>query len=270
MSFSAGIIEKWLLTGKAIYRSASVGGAGLVRLKVPIGKTFIITKIELCPIFNAFDDSYTFQNPMISYQSMQQNLVLAIERLQFQLVFYNSKNTNHYNIRPKYQVNNYVAASGNSMVDYISPSYIFEKEVINTFYIVEDDSWLYLKFFDFAGNADTRFSVYQDQYQSFLTGSQNWNPTNNFGYNGADKDIATWRLASPNTDYTYTPTGQDNQYIIDNFILPNSSVYTHFLVPYQQIQQFIPIDPFMMYSIPFYNVEYIEINNRLSTTGLDI
>ena len=77
-------------------------------------------------------------------------------------------------------------------------------------------------------------------------------------------------MNSPNSDFTYTPTGQDNQYIIDQFILPNLSTVSHFLHPYGLTGVFYPIDSEYLYSIPFYNIEYIEINNRLSTTGLDI
>jgi len=267
MGFSASIIEKWLLTGKAVYRNASVGGAGLVRLKVPVGKTFIITKIELLPIINALDQSETYIKNEIAFEAVPGNISALIERLQFQLLFYNNRNVNHYNIRPKFSLIN---TTNSLQAPEIQSSYTFEKEIFNTFYIVEDDSWLYLKYFDFNEVPSEQFSVYQDQYSTFLTGSQNWNPSNNFGYNPSNIDIANWRLGSPNGDYSYNPTGQDNQYIIDQFILPNSSNNSHFFLPYPNIQQFYLIEPYLLYSIPFYNIEYIEINNRLSTTGLDI
>lgn len=269
MGFSASIIEKWLLTGKALYRNASIGGAGLCRLKVPIGKTFIITKIEMLPIMNILNsnEDYAFRNTFVKHNDLQ-DFTEIIKRVQFQLLFYNSRNVNHYNIRPKITLSVDYQGAGNTTV----PSLTAEKEIINTFYVVEEDSWLYLKYFDFGLEApfsDT-FKVYQDPYNNTLTGSQNWNPSNNFGYNLSDIDIATWRMSSPNADFTYTPTGQDNQYIIDQFILPNLSVNTHFLPPYTNTGIFYPIDSEFIYSIPFYNIEYVEINNRLSTTGLDI
>jgi hypothetical protein len=269
MGFSASIIEKWLLTGKAMYRNASIGGAGLCRLKVPIGKTFIITKIEMLPIINILNSGETFATRQTFDKTVfSQDFDKIIERLQFQLLFYNSRNVNHYNIRPKITLTN----NADAVDTYTFPSITAEKEVFSTFYVVEEDCWLYLKYFDFGQEepfTDT-FKVYQEIYSNILTGSQNWNPSNNFGYNLTDQDIATWRMSAPNGDFTYTPTGQDNQYIIDQFILPNLSVNSHFLPPYPASGIFYPIDAEYLYSIPFYNVEYIEINNRLSTTGLDI
>jgi hypothetical protein len=269
MGFSASIVEKWLLTGKAMYRNASIGGAGLCRLKVPIGKTFIITKIELLPIINILNSAETFADrETLVNDVLNQNLSIISDRLQFQLLFYNSRNVNHYNIRPKITLN----CKDEAGDAHTFPSITAEKEVFSTFYVVEEDCWLYLKYFDFGSEdpfADT-FKVFQETLANTLTGSQNWNPSNNFGYNLADTDIGTWRMSSPNSDYTYTPTGQDNQFIIDQFILPNLSTNSHFLPPYGTNGVFIPIDSELLYSIPFYNVEYIEINNRLSTTGLDI
>jgi hypothetical protein len=269
MGFSASIVEKWLLTGKAMYRNASIGGAGLCRLKVPIGKTFIITKIEMLPIINILNSAETFASrPTFTKTVVNQDFTKIIERLQFQLLFYNSRNVNHYNIRPKITLK----TKADDIDTYTYPSITAEKEIFSTFYVVEEDCWLYLKYFDFGTETpfpDT-FKVFQETLANTLTGSQNWNPSNNFGYNLADTDIGTWRMSSPNSDYTYTPTGQDNQFIIDQFILPNLSTNSHFLPPYTTNGIFIPIDSEFLYSIPFYNVEYIEINNRLSTTGLDI
>lgn len=269
MGFSASIIEKWLLTGKAMYRNASIGGAGLARLKVPIGKTFIITKIELLPIINCISQNELFSKSKTFIESVpNQTFELISERLQFQLLFYNSRNVNHYNIRPKISLISDIKGQD----QHTHPAITADKEIFNTFYVVEDDCWLYLKFFDFGKEEpypDT-FKIYQDAYVNFLTGSQNWNPSNNFGYNGIDVDIATYRMSSPNADYTYTPTGQDNQYIIDQFILPNPSAISHFYPPYSSTAVFELLDSEYLFSIPFYNIEYIEINNRLSTTGLDI
>jgi hypothetical protein len=269
MGFSASIIEKWLLTGKALYRNASIGGAGLCRLKVPIGKTFIITKIEMLPIINIINQNENFADRQTFIESVaNQNFSLISERLQFQLLFYNSRNVNHYNIRPKISLTADLQGANN----HTHPGITAEKEIFNTFYVVEDDCWFYLKYLDFGAEepfADT-FKIYQDLYSNTLTGSQNWNPSNNFGYNLTDIDIATWRMNSPNADYSYTPTGQDNQYIIDQFILPNLSTNSHFLPPATATGIFLPIDSEFIYSIPFYNIEYVEINNRLSTTGLDI
>jgi hypothetical protein len=269
MGFSASIIEKWLLTGKAMYRNASIGGAGLCRLKVPIGKTFIITKIEMLPFINLINGAGYFADRKTFVETISnQSLQLISERLQFQLLFYNSKNVNHYNIRPKISITNDLRGQD----QHTHPSITAEKEIFNTFFVVEDDCWFYLKFFDFGQEepfTDT-FKVYQETYSNILTGSQNWNPSNNFGYNFSDVDIANWRMSAPNGDFSYTPTGQDNQFIIDQFILPNLSVNSHFLPPYAFTGIFYPIDSEYLYSIPFYNIEYIEINNRLSTTGLDI
>lgn len=265
MGFSASIIEKWLLTGKAVYRSASIGGAGLARLRVPVGKTFIITKIEILPFLNILYPDSLANSETFTNHVGNDGLDDIITRAQFQLLFYNNRNCNHYNIRTKFTI-----LADEQGTKRTSPSLTSEKEIINTFYVVEDDCFLYLKYFDWSAESNpTHFSTYVDTYNAFMSGSQNWNPTNNFGYNANDEDISVYRLQSPNGDYTYVPTGQDNQYIIDQFILPNANNFTHFLPPHAP-GIFTPLNPQYLFSIPFYNIEYIEINNRLSTTGLDI
>ena len=251
-----------------MYRNASIGGAGLCRLKVPIGKTFIITKIQMLPIMNIVDQTSTFGLKNTFVEPLTQDFREIFKRIQFQLLFYNNKNVNHYNIKPKITLT--CDEKGGNVVTH--PAITAENEYFNTFYVVEDDCWFYLKYFDFGEpeNLNNTFKIYEDVYSNTLSGSQNWNPSNNFGYNFTDQDIATWRMNSPNSDFTYTPTGQDNQYIIDQFILPNPSTASHFLPPFPTIGIFDPFETVYIYSIPFYNIEYIEINNRLSTTGLDI
>ncbi len=68
---SGPILEELLLSQKAVYRNISVGGAGLVQVRVPEGKTWIITKIHILPFINvitpdsAFADATTFEQEIL-------------------------------------------------------------------------------------------------------------------------------------------------------------------------------------------------------------
>jgi len=264
------ILEEWLLNGKATYKNLACGGAGLTQIPVPEGKTFIITKIEILPFSNSWNDSNSLIANRSFYDFLQQDLGGFIQRLQYQLLFWNNSVNNTYNIRDKFGIN--TATKNNDT--HTAPSAYFTGHSIDTFTIIETNSWLYLKFLDVIGNPAT---LYQDSYTNIFNGSQNWNPTNFFGYTD-QQDIANIANAT-GVSYDYVPQGYGTNYgtpdfNTDVFNLPANDItadpnqWTSFIPPLPLTGGSGPFDGVFLPSIPFYNISYIEINRRLSTNGL--
>jgi hypothetical protein len=271
MTFSSSIIEEWLLSGKAVYKNLSCGNAGLVQIPVPENRTFIITKIEILPFANIFDDAKNFASDNTFYQTQAQDLEQINQRSQYQLLFWNERMNNSWNIRNEFSINVNEVGGLNKT----TPSNIYKKNIIDCFMVVETNSWLYLKYIDFVSNPNL---IYQDNYGNIFNGSQNWPPSPFFGYSNQD-DIANFANAF-GASFDYVPQGYNTNYGTPEF---NSDQYTlpsldTSLDP-NQFSSFIPpfalggsisggINSEFINSIPLYNVEYIEVNRRLSTTGL--
>lgn len=268
ISLCGPILEKWLLTGEAIHKNISVGGGGLVQIAVPEGKTFIITKIEMLPFANIITKDNLFGDPFTFSEITSQDLTEILKRIQFQLLFYGLRINSVYNIRNS--INLRLILDGEDRTN-VSPSLNFDKQTFDCFHIIEDNSWLYLKYWNLNNPIPIATT---DNYQLFLDGSQNWPPTNFYGYTD-QSDISGYNFGSAPLGYNYLPQGlqQTTQDRTNQFILPTYDIATD---PAQQ-SSFIPPYPDQdntqvrdtdLPSIPFYNISVIEINRRLSTKGL--
>ena len=272
MKFCGNKIEEWLLSGKAHLKNLACGNAGLTQIPVPEGKTFIITKIEVLPFSNIITDTNNFAANITLTDVAQQDLAGILGRSQFQLLFYNERINNTYNIRNKFSINAFNPFTDSVGSTHTAPSIIYEKEEIETFLVVESNSWIYLKFLDFGS------TVYQDNYTNIFNGSQNWLPSPFFGYSNQD-DIANFASAF-GASFDYVPQGYNTNYGTPEF---NSDMFTlaalDTTLDPTQATSFIPPFPlgtsssgalseYFLNSIPLYNIEYIEVNRRLGTNGL--
>jgi hypothetical protein len=274
MNFSANIIEEWLLTGKAVLKNLSCGNAGLVQIPVPEGKTYIITKIEILPFANIIDDDEVIADQTTFEEIKTQTFDGINQRNQFQLLFWNERVNNTWNIRNDISLS---LINGLTSMQ-TSPSYYFVKQIIDCFMVVESNSFLFLKYIDYRGLNAT---LTQAQLNSIF--NINWPPSPDFGYQD-QYDIIEYvsNSASGDSSYNYTPQGLNTSFsspsnsFNDQFVLPanplagGGSAYNTFVPP-------LPLGPgevggdlrsYMINSIPLYNIQYIEVNRRLSTTGL--
>lgn len=271
MNFSANIIENWLLSGKAVLKNLSCGNAGLVNIPVPEGKTYIITKIEILPFVNIIDANNELAEQDTFYQSVNQNLNRINSRNQYQLLFWNERLNNTWNIRNSFALNaGQYGADGETRTN---PSNFYNKEIIDCFMIVESNSYLFLKYIDFANNVPT---ITQAQLSTLY--NIQWPPSPYFGYSNQFDIINYDSLLGPS--YNYVPQGLETNYAnpSDNFnsqfVLPADNAGS---APFNTFVPPLPLTPgesggtlekANIQSIPLYNITYIEINQRLSTTGL--
>ena len=272
MTFSSSIIEEWLLTGKAQLRNLACGEAGLTQIPVPEGKTFIVTKIEILPFANIITDANLYSKSNTLTSKADQTFTGINQRIQYQLLFYNERINNTWNIRNKFSINGNYDAIADAL--YTTPQVIFEKQDINTFMVIESNSWIYLKYIDFNTNVP---SLSQDSYTNIFIGSQNWNPSD-FGYTDQD-DIAEF-VSSAGPAFSYVPQGYNTNYgnpalnsdkftLVSNPTSLDPAQFTSFTPPFALgTTSTNPISPIFNNSLPLYNIEYIEVNRRLSTTGL--
>ena len=271
ISLSGPTIEKWLLSGEAIHKNLSVGGGGLVQIPVPEGKTFIITNIEMLPFANIITDTEQFCFDNTLELPIPQTLVGILERLQFQLLFYGLNTNSVYNIRNKFVINTQVIGTPQLPQYNTNPGISFEKHSFDTFHVVENNCWLYLKYFDLRTNPGIATT---DNYNLSFDGSQNWPPVNFYGYQD-QSDITGYDFAPAPNGFKYVNQGlqQTTQNLNNQFILPNFDLTTDpiqnssFMPPYPP-QANTTISGSTLPSIPFYNISVIEVNRRLSTKGI--
>jgi hypothetical protein len=269
ISLSGPILENWLLSGEAIHKNISVGGAGLTQIPVPEGKTFIITNIEMLPFANIINDTDLFCDNQSLYLGIAQNLESILTRIQFQLLFYAERINSVYNVRNKFFLS--TQQVGDSPENFTNPGVSFEKHSFDTFHIVENNCWLYLKYF----NTEVPSSITTDNYNLNFDGSQNWPPTNFYGYTDQSDITRIQNLSAP-PGFLYANQGlqqgqipgTNNQFILPNFDLATSTNQLSNFIPPIAPQSNEDIAPRWLPSIPFYNISVIEVNRRLSTKGL--
>jgi len=276
MVFSSSIIEEWLLSGKAVYKNLSCGNAGLVQIPVPEGKTYIITKITILPFANIVTDEGQFsgEGTLTSYK-IGQDLEKIHTRDQYQLLFYNERINNSWNIRNTFSINvNLLNYEGN-LNEYTSPASYYEKHEIDCFMVVESNSFLFLKYIDFDNITPT---LTQAQLNSIF--NINWPPSPAFGYSD-QYDIINYNQ-QVDTAYNYVPQGYSTSFATppesfnDNLVLPAESLAnanpnnTTFQPPLPFVPGEVggPLTVQNFLSLPLYNIEYIEVNRRLGTNGL--
>jgi hypothetical protein len=273
MIFSSSIIEEWLLSGKAVYKNLSCGNAGLVQIPVPEGKTYIITKITILPFANIMAEDGSIAGLGTFYgNKIGQDLREIIKRNQYQLLFYNERINNSWNIRSSFAINaNLDSADG----DLTSPSAYYEKQEIDCFMVVESNSFLFLKYIDFDNITPQLTQTQLNQIFNI-----NWPPSPAFGYSD-QFDIINYNQLVDNA-YNYVPQGYSTSFanppenFNDNLVLPAEPLSstnpntTTFIPPLNllpgELVGALTNDNFL--SLPLYNIEYIEVNRRLGTNGL--
>lgn len=270
MNFSSSIIEEWLLTGKAVVKNLSCGNAGLVQIPVPEGKTYIITQIEILPFANVKDNTNSLAVNETFTEVALQDLAGINTRNQYQLLFYNERVNNSWNIRNDFSLLTYADNTGKTNT---APANNYKKHIIDCFMVVESNSFLFLKYVDFLTAVPT---LTQAQLNTVF--NINWPPSPNFGYNDQFDIINYDQGTGP--AYNYVPQGLETSFSTPSenfnsqFVIPaqngNIPNYSTFIPPLVQVPGEVagPLTVEDINSIPVYNIQYIEINRRLSTTGL--
>lgn len=263
---SGPILEELLLSQKAVYRNISVGGAGLVQVRVPEGKTWIITKIHILPFLNIITDGSVYAaSSTFAKEIANQDFTNILKRIQYQLLFYTPRLNSIYNVRNKFGLTELNKTGDEHTQPFIS----IEDQFFPCFHMVGDNFYLLLKYFNLE---EFGTNINSDPYTIIFDGAQNWPPTNPYGYDDVTEDIGFWGL-NGNT-YVYQPQSS-NTYaqgqgfnLQDQFILPGSAQNdTNFVTPIAS-QSSAYLLPNELPSIPFYNLSVIEINKRLTTNGI--
>lgn len=261
---SGPILEELILSGKAIVRNVSVGGAGLVQVKVPEGKTWIITKIHILPFLNIIDPNNLISNiQTLTKEVLNQDFYEIFKRIQYQLLFYTPRINSVYNIRNKFGLETQIK-TGDS---HTNPHLYVDDQYFECFHITQDNFYLLLKYFDFENNQVNS----AETYNLIFNGSQNWNPGDPYGYSLTTTDLNLFF----DTFYNYyyqpqaNPLGTPGQQ--DEFILPSGNSLqpnTYNFVSPIAAGGGEAIYSNKLPSIPFYNLTIIEVNKRKGTNGI--
>jgi len=255
------------LSGKAQLKNISLGGGGLISIPVPEGKSYIITEIEILPFLNIITPDSRFADQEIFKNVTPGNLEDILKRTQYQLTFFNPRINNTYNIR-----NEFVLQCGINFDDaakYNFPGIVVPKQQIKTFAVVESNSWIWLRYFDFVTNPG---SFKTDNYPNILDGTQNFESQNAWSWTTQLDNYVFSTLAGKAFRYRSVGNQPGTVTEVDQFILPtldnvddpqqNTTFNSPFAAGINNISQnSLP-------SIPYYNIQVIEINKRLGSNLL--
>jgi hypothetical protein len=234
-------------------------------------KNLIITNIEMLPFANIITDGNNICFANTLEEPTAQTLITILDRLQFQLLFYALNTNSVYNIRNKFVLNNTEIGTELLPRAAMNPGIAFEKHSFDTFHVVENNCWLYLKYFDLRNNPGIATT---DNFQLGFLGDQNWPPTNFYGYTD-QSDIFGFDFTPAPPGFIYSNKGSNfispnlnSQFILPNFDLATDPTQNSSFMPPYPPQANTLISGGTLPSIPFYNISVIEVNRRLSTKGL--
>jgi hypothetical protein len=257
-------LEKLILNGEAVMKTASIGYGALQALDISKGKSAIITEICIQPFANIITDDNRFADFFTLINFVNQNLNGISKRLTYQLLMYNSRGINNrWTIRNDFNI----VMSNVNEVDQTNPTYKFNEKKIDTYVLIDQLTWFYFLFptydlFDPQFNQAPLNSIFQNINQF---------PPAPFGF-GTQETIEFYaNLPGPTF---YSPLGLQDDVNIGPNTTPvlnfqNSSPDSTLVLPtpngtigYTNMESYT--DP----SFPILNITYYEINKRTTTSGI--
>jgi len=275
MNFLGPQLEKWLLTGQALYKNTSLGLGAVMGLDVPIGKSIIITKIEILPYINCLtDDEYYANMDVFMSPTTLRDLSTLMERTLYSFKVYNKRVFSSWNFRPVLKLDSSLVYDGEGLEGQTAPGLVLDKQEINCFIIAEEPIFFQATFPDFRDtlvslttvadfNADylqynslppqplvmNNCESINDLTNSFPPGSFKYKPFLNQNTMGAQPDQPNAGILFPSLDSADAPSKNTT-------VIPPHPPGTTNLRPRE------------IYSLPIINVEYLEINKRTTTEGI--
>jgi hypothetical protein len=269
------LLEKYILSGQAVFKNTSIGENGLLALEIPRGSTIIITKIIIEPFLNIWEENNLLElNAYLSSQaisfpllppSLNNNL---LKRCEYNLKVYSEsgKVKINYNLRQEIEVN-YLERKNQANVDHLyfpvlKPKY--NTRELDCFILANETV-----FFMFA-YPDWFLNTVIGQNDTFANTFNNTTPVplSPNGPDNATNELYNYSLGG-NVPEIYVPMGKNttietNTTPKTNEIFRGITANTSLFVP-DRVGTPVAINEEMNYSLPLLNIEYVLINSGLGS-----
>jgi len=262
-------LENLILSGDAVYKTASIGFGALEALTLAKGKSYIITEISLEPFLNIITPNDDFASKDTFVTDVAQDLNLILQRLNFQLLMYNGRGVNNrWSFRNDMKIEtSYIDPTLNIST---LPSIILTQRKIDTYILVDETVWFYFYYPDFGPNNFEALEI------PLTTDFNNVNPfpPQPFGY-GAEDSISI--ITDNSALNQYLPLNAENVVgalpapvgatYVNTWTINNNNPNNPLLGPDANPASF-HLEQKYMPSLPLINISYYEINKRTTTSGI--
>ena len=270
MNFLGPRLEEMLLSGEAVYKNAPLGYGALVAMQVPVGKSYIITKINLQPFLNIIDENLvvcpTLSPNVFSEPTSGASLSEILTRLEYSFLVYNERISNRWQLRNEMELTNtFVVDDGRN----IFPSIKMKEKNIDCFILIEETTFF---FFSFPSYETLQYSFQLNPLQTVYLRYDSF-PDGLAGYQPTFQTIEAVVIPVAG-GFTYIPLGIVNtntpyNNLTNVITLPTlaANTGTQIIFPYPDNAATVGNANYQP-SLPLFNVEYIEINKRTTTKGI--
>lgn len=277
--YSSEIITRALLSGEAVYKTASLGFNGLMSLNLDRQRFYVITRITIEPFLNNLDAlANLFGLPGTWGEPYEQNIIDSLKRTFYQLVVYNKDYNLRYSFKSDYSLRSVLyptgAVPGQPLVPWTEPEMKQTQRKIDCFITTSQNLYFFLVFPNLVDPGALQTST--QPLNNFFAPTQ---PLPN-PYGGPDPTLENLFQLQTNLagGYIYVPVGVPNlqpglvngdqtsliNLPVDNFNLNGRT--TQMVFPAAAGLQ--DLLAFYLPSFPVLQIDYIEFNQQPTSLGL--
>jgi len=270
------ILEKLLLSGEAVFKTASLGYNGLFCLELPPQKTAIITQINIEPFLNVVTPGSlieTYFEDLTEAGLTNATNVEVLTRIEYQLRIYSNDGrvNQSFNLRNPVQMQWVpgkmdLGSGENTLSMRVHP--LMTPRKLDTFFYIEAKTYFFLAYWDFIASFPAL------QVSDYATVFNNITPFPGLPFGPTNTSLlALEALVLPFPEgYSYVPLG-----LVDTNTTYNNITNTVQKPVQQDVSTIllpvvagpaVALAPGQLPSLPLVNVSYIEINRRSGTHGI--
>jgi len=275
------LLEKYILSGQAVFKNTSIGENGLLALEIPRGSTAIITKIICEPFLNLWQnpdvppigDYNDYLISLLTSATDMPNLATELlARCEYNLKVYSEsgKVKINYNLRQEIEVNFLEKRNINNVDHFYFPAVTPKYKVRELdCFILANETIFFMYTFPTFNRAGTGVTAFVDDFGISFNNTTPI-PLSPNGPSPVTPEMRLYALGGGSTE-AYMPMGISNTEL---FIIPGppltNEIYrgedptSEFRLPTPTATQ-DQITPNQNYSLPLLNVEYVLINSGLGS-----
>jgi hypothetical protein len=275
------LLEKYILSGQAVFKNTSIGENGLLALEIPRGSTAIITKIICEPFLNLWQNpdvapTGDYNNYLVNLLRDATNMVdlnnELLARCEYNLKVYSEsgKVKINYNLRQEIEVN-YLEKRNINNVDHFYFPALKPKYAVRELdcFILANETIFFMYTFPTFNRTVTGVTAFVDDFGISFNNTTPVPLTPN-GPSPITPEMRLYALGGTSAE-AYVPMGTSNTVSFVSSPLPLTNEIYRGEDPTSEMRLPTPtatidqIDQNQNYSLPLLNIEYVLINSGLGS-----